>query len=257
MIKKQIAIYILILFGSQYSYGQFDRVLNGFTEMEKLEKEKKHLLDSLKKDFKSKLNELKRTYEIEYANSSNELMEELEDTFKTEKKKMQKSLKLNRKDLKKSAFDQRRKLQKTPREEVVPLELEEVTPVKFEKPIALINEAEEHLGTPYKYGGTNRKGFDCSGFVKFVYEKQGIDLPRVSKDQANAGKNVPISKAEPGDLLFFSHGGGKIDHVGIVLKNQGNSLEMIHASSSKGVIKTEVNSSSYWKKRLKKARRVN
>ena len=75
-----------------------------FIEMDKLEKDKKHLLDSLKKDFKSKLNQMKRTYEIEYANSLNELLDELNDVFKSEKKILQKGLKANRKSSQEKRF---------------------------------------------------------------------------------------------------------------------------------------------------------
>ena len=72
---------------------------------------------------------------------------------------------------------------------------------------------------PYLWGGTDpRKGLDCSGFVQLVYKSQGIDLPRVSSQQATAGRAVAsIAQARPGHLLFFEYSASRpgIDHVGI------------------------------------------
>ncbi len=79
-----------------------------------------------------------------------------------------------------------------------------------EKAVAL---AKQHLGTPYVWGGESPGGFDCSGLVQWTYKQLGIDLPRVSTDQARAGTAVPPSQARPGDLVFFER--GKVDHIGI------------------------------------------
>jgi hypothetical protein len=77
----------------------------------------------------------------------------------------------------------------------------------------VVNIAKKYLGTPYVWGGAEPGGFDCSGLVRHVYEQLGIDLPRVSRDQARAGTAVPgMDQAQPGDLLFF---GSPVDHVGI------------------------------------------
>ncbi|NND77854.1 MAG: C40 family peptidase [Flavobacteriales bacterium] len=213
-----------------------------------MEKERKHLLDTLKEDFKAKIIELKRNFEEEYANSSKEVMDELSDIFKAQKKKVKELYKAEKKEVKSASYTRMREIQENDVDHL---------PTDVASSGSLVKEAKQHLGTPYKYGGSSKQGFDCSGFVKYVYGRQGIDLPQVSGDQANSGMKVSLANSRPGDLLFFSHGGNKIDHVGIVLKNEGETLEMIHASSSKGVIKTEVNSSVYWKRRLKKARRVN
>jgi hypothetical protein len=120
----------------------------------------------------------------------------------------------------------------------------------------LIASAQEHIGVPYRYGGTDEKGFDCSGFVQHVFNRAGLQVPRSSQEQSKSGKKVSIDKVQPGDLLFFSHRGSKIDHVGIVTDSINGELKMIHSSSSEGIIVTEVSSSSYWKPRLKKARRI-
>jgi cell wall-associated NlpC family hydrolase len=77
--------------------------------------------------------------------------------------------------------------------------------------------AKQFVGTPYKWGGTQPGGFDCSGLVQYVYKQLGIDLPRVSTDQAKAGTAVSPADAQPGDLVFFER--GKVDHIGIYAGN--------------------------------------
>jgi cell wall-associated NlpC family hydrolase len=78
----------------------------------------------------------------------------------------------------------------------------------------IVDLAKQHLGTPYVWGGTDpAKGFDCSGFVQYVFGQAGIDLPRVSRDQARAGQPVAsLADARPGDLVAF---GSPVDHIGI------------------------------------------
>jgi len=95
----------------------------------------------------------------------------------------------------------------------------------------VINLAREFLGVPYVWGGSSPNGFDCSGFVQYVYAQKGITLPRTADIQATAGQ--PISKAElmPGDLVFFAGDYVNISHVGIYIGNG----QMIHASSSQGI----------------------
>jgi len=106
------------------------------------------------------------------------------------------------------------------------------------------------LGAKYRYGGKSPKeGFDCSGFTKYIYGKYGFNLPRTSQGQSVIGKKIKIKNSKPGDLIFFKNH-GKINHVGIVIKNNGNSLIVIHSTTSKGVKKDDVLSSKYWKKRI-------
>lgn len=94
----------------------------------------------------------------------------------------------------------------------------------------LVNESSTYLGIPYLWGGTTRKGLDCSAFVKNVYSSIGIILPRVSRDQAKVGKNVSLAAARRGDLIFFETDPKRPDtvsHVGMYIGNG----KMIHASS--------------------------
>ncbi len=101
--------------------------------------------------------------------------------------------------------------------------------------LKILKEAENWIGTPYRYGGNSQSGADCSGFVQSVYLTVGIALPRTSKEQYDYSEAISIGDAQIGDLIFFKRK-GKISHVGII---SGNG-EMIHASSSRGVIRQSI-----------------
>lgn len=94
----------------------------------------------------------------------------------------------------------------------------------------VIGYAMKFLGTPYVWGGTTPSGFDCSGFVKYVYAHFGINLPRTSASQATVGQTVSLSEAQPGDLVFFH---SPISHVGIYV---GDGM-YIHAPRTGDVVK--------------------
>ncbi len=129
--------------------------------------------------------------------------------------------------------------------------------VKNDKRKQLIQAAEKQLGVQYVYGGNSPKnGFDCSGFTQYIFAQKGISINRTTRSQAKAGKKIVTEKANVGDLVFFSQDGKKISHVGIVTSKPSKTLTMIHASSSKGVIHTNIMKSSYWRKRLMFVRRV-
>lgn len=97
----------------------------------------------------------------------------------------------------------------------------------------IIATAEKYMDVPYIWGGESpTTGFDCSGFVQFVFAQNGISLPRVSSEQFTVGTPVSLKDLQPGDLIFFSMENNKtVDHVGIFLGND----QFINASSSKGV----------------------
>lgn len=113
----------------------------------------------------------------------------------------------------------------------------------------ILSTAKRFIGSKYKYGGNKPNGFDCSGFVEYVYSKNSIEVPRVCKEQLQGAKKKRVSKLKPGDLVFF--GKWKVKHVGIVLLSTSEELVIIHSSSSKGVSITNVFDSTYWKRRLK------
>ena len=112
------------------------------------------------------------------------------------------------------------------------------------------------LGSAYRYGGETPRGFDCSGFARYVFTAGGLSLPRTTEEQAEAGRWVPLDELAAGDLVFFSEVGGKPHHVGIVVSRPGEPLRMIHASTSRGVVETDVLTGSYWLRRLRFGRRV-
>ncbi len=99
---------------------------------------------------------------------------------------------------------------------------------KSSHPVVVI--AETWLGVSYKYGGNDKNGIDCSGFVKNVFKEIGVNLPRTSAEQFIA--TLPVNNPEVGDLIFFKKN-GRVYHVGICV---GENL-MIHASSSSGVMR--------------------
>lgn len=94
----------------------------------------------------------------------------------------------------------------------------------------VVARGERYLGVPYKWGGSTPSGFDCSGFVQYIYRDQGVSLPRTSRQMAHAGAEVPadVSWLREGDLMLFASNGSRIDHVAIYAGNN----RIIHSSSS-------------------------
>lgn len=115
--------------------------------------------------------------------------------------------------------------------------------------VQLVEYAQSFVGTPYRPGGTDPQGFDCSGFTTFVMKEFNKELPRRAVDQQKEAAKIRVKDALPGDLVFFDSGSG-INHVGIVVVNQNGSIKMVHASTSQGIVVTDIESSSYWSKRL-------
>lgn len=113
----------------------------------------------------------------------------------------------------------------------------------------IIAYAKKQLGVPYVWAGNDPSGFDCSGFTSYVMKNFRKELPRRAEDQYKSSRKVKQSKAQKGDLVFFNNGSG-VSHVGIIISEKGQPLVMIHASSSKGIVITEIEKSEYWLKRL-------
>jgi cell wall-associated NlpC family hydrolase len=129
------------------------------------------------------------------------------------------------------------------------------TPVsaKAEKAVAT---AKSYRGVKYKYGGTDRKGIDCSSLTGHAYQSVGVTLPRVSREQAKVGKRIYMGDLQKGDLIFFgaSPGSKTVTHVGIVSYHVGDVIKFVHASTSSGVVES-VLSPTYWRPRYILARR--
>lgn len=121
----------------------------------------------------------------------------------------------------------------------------------------IVDYAMEFDGVKYKYGGTTKKGMDCSGLVVTTYKKFDIPLPRTTKDLSKTGDWIDLKAVQPGDLLFFAtrKNSRTINHVGIVTHSSVGSVEFIHASSSNGVMISKL-SERYWYFAFVQARRV-
>ncbi len=111
-------------------------------------------------------------------------------------------------------------------------------------------------GSPYRLGGNGPAAFDCSGFTRHVFRSLGIELPRIAEYQADTGRWVAPDELQAGDLVFFGESRQKPFHVGIVTSPAGAPLTMIHASTSRGVIETNVTASDYWIQRFTFGRRI-
>tara|TARA_B100000482_G_C12597641_1_gene293930 strand:- start:867 stop:1331 length:465 start_codon:yes stop_codon:yes gene_type:complete len=123
---------------------------------------------------------------------------------------------------------------------------------------SVIGNARTYIGTPYKWGGNDKKGIDCSGLLVRSFESVGMKLPRTTSQQIDLGKKVSLKKSKEGDLVFFAFGKSKrkVTHVGLVSNRKNNSdIKFIHASSSKGVIETQL-IRDYYLNRIRKIKRV-
>ncbi len=118
--------------------------------------------------------------------------------------------------------------------------------------VYLLNKAyKKYKGVPYRYGGTTAKGFDCSGFTQKIFKEYfHYPLPRTTKAMMKTGKKITKKQLQAGDLVFF-HPSRRYYHVGIYVGNGA----FIHASTSKGVIKSLL-TNPYWKKKYIFSRRV-
>ncbi len=116
----------------------------------------------------------------------------------------------------------------------------------------IIQTARTYTGVPYKLGGNDQNGIDCSGLLCNTFNELGIKLPRISWQQSEYFPAINLPNIQKGDLVFFVTAGKNISHAGIVteVKNDKEVL-FIHASSSKGVIEDNM-MSNYWQSRFAK-----
>jgi len=116
----------------------------------------------------------------------------------------------------------------------------------------LMDVIDDLYGVPYKSAGKTPKGFDCSGFTHYVFEKLGVELPASSADQFKMGEPVAKKDLQPGDLVFFSTNGRSVSHVGIYIGDG----TFVHSESGRGVVNTKLNDPHYWSKRYVGAKRI-
>lgn len=115
----------------------------------------------------------------------------------------------------------------------------------------LYRQYQQYRGTPYRYGGNDQRGLDCSGLVKLTFaERFDRSLPRTTLQQSQLGRGVAKDQLQPGDLVFFKTG-EKLRHVGIYIEDG----QFLHVSTKKGVMISRL-TDYYWKDRYQYARRI-
>lgn len=107
-------------------------------------------------------------------------------------------------------------------------------------------------GSPYRLGGDDPNGFDCSGLVRYVFAQHGIAMPRTVAEQFKVGSTIAMAELKAGDLVFFSTTASGASHVGIAVG--GDSF--VHAPTTSGVVRVEHLGANYWASRFLGARRV-
>jgi cell wall-associated NlpC family hydrolase len=131
-------------------------------------------------------------------------------------------------------------------------------PVTLEQPVvpidapAVVGTALSLRGAPYRNGGSDPSGFDCSGFVAYVFAQQGLYVPRTVTEQYAQGQSVEQDSVAAGDLVFFSTVAPGASHVGIAISRD----QFVHAPSTSGVVRVESLTASYWSSRLVGTRRI-
>ncbi len=128
------------------------------------------------------------------------------------------------------------------------------------QPNELMNFAETLMGIPYQYASADPKvGFDCSGFITYVFNHFNIAVPRSSIDFTHVGRTIPVDSAKRGDIILFTGTDSTehfVGHMGLVTANNGGELQFIHSTSGKanGVTITPLN--DYYKSRFVKTLRI-
>ncbi|SER67050.1 C40 family peptidase [Psychrobacillus sp. OK032] len=116
----------------------------------------------------------------------------------------------------------------------------------------IVSSAKNLIGIKYRYGGTTKAGFDCSGFIGYIYKNNGVNLPRTAAGMYSTGESVKKANLAVGDLVFFNTSGKGVSHVGMYI----GSGKFIHASTSKGVKIDKLNDPYYWGNKYVGAKKV-
>ncbi len=121
----------------------------------------------------------------------------------------------------------------------------------------LVRYALQLQGSTYKYAGTDpRTGFDCSGFTSYVFRQFNLSLSPASAAQSQEGTPVSLNAVQPGDLIIFGKNKHNIQHVALVVERSAKGIEVVHSTTSRGVIRENISTSSYWKPLILFARNV-
>ena len=115
----------------------------------------------------------------------------------------------------------------------------------------IVTVAKGELGDSYKYASSGPNSYDCSGLVKYVFTRASVSIGGSSSSMSKLSSGIDIKHARPGDLVFFAEK-GKVFHVAIITASSRTKLQVIHSTSSQGVIQQEVLSSNYWQPKLYK-----
>jgi len=136
--------------------------------------------------------------------------------------------------------------------------LENYEEIISQKSDAIIEYAKKFLGVPYVWGGMSPSGFDCSGFINYVFKGFGFGLTRTSFGLAELGKTVRLSELQPGDLMFFkgrNMNTSRVGHVALVVDTTDGIIQFIHAART-GIRIDTFNNSSYYVPRYIKSKRM-
>lgn len=117
--------------------------------------------------------------------------------------------------------------------------------------LEIIATGKKYIGVPYVFGGTTPKGFDCSGFLQYVFKENGFLIPRLADEQYQLGLSAKTSQLSEGDLVFFTTYTSGVSHCGFYVGDR----KFLHASSSKG-IRIDSLDSDYWKSRYFGAKKI-
>jgi cell wall-associated NlpC family hydrolase len=125
-------------------------------------------------------------------------------------------------------------------------------PIAHPDGYAIASAALRLQGIPYRSGGSDRRGFDCSGLVQYVLAQYGLSVPRLVRDQYVVGTRIKLDDLEPGDLVFFTTEGRQVSHVGIAIGGD----RFVHAPNSRGSVRVDSLATGYWGERITGAKRM-